>query len=156
MTDIEERLEHYEAKDRERQELEDKIKDCDLNLFCLARDKNEPDEEFRAAYIQQGLLLRQYREKYGQKAEEQLRDQLYEARRAYAEQYVKERMGSQNGKINELKQQLSEIHAVANAHAYEIMDVKRRILDELYNFPVLELLGVLLELQKKHKKETDE
>lgn len=157
MTDIEERLEHYEAKDRERQELEDKIKDCDLNLFRLARDKNEPDEEFRAAYIQQGKLLRQYREKYGREAEEQLRDQLYEARRAYAEQYVSEELlKSQNGQINELKQQISEIHAVANAHAYEIMDVKRRILDELYNFPAIELLGVLLELQKKHKKETDE
>lgn len=91
MTDIQERLEHYEAQDRERLELADKIKERDLNLFRLARDKNEPDEEFRAAYIQQGLLLRQYREKYGRKAEEQLRDQLYEARRAYAEQDDAER-----------------------------------------------------------------
>ena len=156
MTDIQERLEHYEAKDRERQERADKIKECDLNLFRLARDKNEPDEEFRAAYIQRDQLLRQYREKYGKEAEEQLRDQLDEARRAYVKQYVEDRMESQKGQINELKQQISEIHAVANAHAYEIMDVKRRILDELYNFPALELLGVLLELQKKHKKETDE
>lgn len=80
-----------EADDQERQELADEIKDCDLNLFRLARNKNEPDEEFRAAYIRQGQLLRQYREKYGQKAEEQLRDQLYEARRAYAEQDDAER-----------------------------------------------------------------
>lgn len=157
MTDIQERLEHYEAKDRERQERADKIKECDLNLFRLARDKNEPDEEFRAAYIRQGQMLRLYREKYGREAEEQLRDQLYEARRACAEQdEARKQIESQNGQINELKQQISEIHAVANAHAYEIMDVKRRILDELYNFPVLELLGVLLELQKKHKKENDE
>lgn len=91
MTDIEERLEHYEAQDRNRQELADKIKEHDLNLFRLARAKNEPDEEFRAAYIQQGQLLRQYRKKYGQKAEEKLRDQLYEARRAYAEQYEAEK-----------------------------------------------------------------
>lgn len=91
MTDIEERLEHYETKDSERQERADKIKECDLNLFRLARAKNEPDEEFRAAYIQQGQLLRQYREKYGQKAEEQLRDQLAEARRACAEQDEAER-----------------------------------------------------------------
>lgn len=100
MTDIQERLEHYEAKDRERQERADKIKECDLNLFRLARAKNEPDEEFRAAYIQQGQLLRQYREKYGQEAEEQLRDQLAEARRAYAEQDEAERS------LKELKKQV--------------------------------------------------
>lgn len=146
MTDIQERL-----------ELAVKIKDHDLNLFRLARDKNEPDEEFRAAYIQQGQLLRQYREKYGREAEEQLRDQLADARKVYAEQYeAEEQMESQKGQIKELRQQLSEIDAVANAHAYEITDVKRRILDELYNFPVLELLDVLLELQKKHEKENDE
>lgn len=29
------------------------------------------------------------------------------------------------------------------------------IFDELYNFPTLELLGVLLELQKKYKKENE-
>lgn len=91
MTDIQERLEHYEARDKERQKLADKIKEHDLNLFRLAIDKTEPDEEFRAAYIQQGQLLRQYREKYGREAEEQLRDQTADARKAYAEQYVAER-----------------------------------------------------------------
>lgn len=91
MTDIQERLEHYEAQDRNRQELAGKIKEHDLNLFRLARAKNEPDEEFRAAYIQQGQLLRQYREKYGREAEEQLRDQLADARQVYAEQYEAER-----------------------------------------------------------------
>ena len=150
MTDIEECLEHYEAEDRKRRELADEIKDRDLDLFRLARDKNEPDEEFRAAYIQQGQLLRQYREKYGQKAEEQLRDQLYEARKVYAEQDdAEEQLESQKGQINELRQQLSEIDAVSNAHAYEIMDIKRRILDELYKFPAVDLLGVLLELQQR-------
>lgn len=91
MTDIQERLEHYEAKDRERQELEDKIKECDLDLFNITRDKTEPDEEFRATYLQRGIMLRQYCKKYGQKAEEQLRDQLDEVRRAYAEQDEAER-----------------------------------------------------------------
>ena len=139
MTDIQERLEHYEAKDRERQELADAIKECDLDLFNITRDKTEPDEEFRATYLQRGIMLRQYRKKYGQKAEEQLRDQLDEVRRAYAEQYeAEEQLESQKGQINELKQQLSEI-----------IDVKRRILDELYKFPAVDLLGVLLELQQR-------
>lgn len=100
MTDIQERLEHYEAQDRERLELEVEIKDHDLKLFCLALAKNEPDEEFRAAYIRQGQLLRLYREKYGREAEEQLRDQLAEARRAYAEQDEAERS------LKELKKQV--------------------------------------------------
>lgn len=91
MTDIQERLEHYEAKDRERQELADAIKECDLDLFNITRDKTEPDEEFRATYLQRGIMLRQYRKKYGQKAEEQLRDQLDELRSAYAEQYEAEK-----------------------------------------------------------------
>lgn len=86
-----EREEHYEAQDRERQELADAIKECDLDLFNITRDKTEPDEEFRATYLQRGIMLRQYRKKYGQKAEEQLRDQLDELRSAYAEQYEAEK-----------------------------------------------------------------
>lgn len=139
MTDIQERLEHYEAQDRERQELADAIKECDLDLFNITRDKTEPDEEFRATYLQRGIMLRQYRKKYGQKAEERLRDQLDELRSAYVKRYeAEEQRESQKGQINELKQQLSEI-----------IDVKRRILDELYKFPVLELLDILLELQQR-------
>ena len=70
------------------EELEDKIKQCDLNMFASSKDKSEPDEEFRTIYLQRCELLRQYREKYGKKAEYQLRDQLEEARKAYVEKYV--------------------------------------------------------------------
>ena len=71
---------------QERQELEDKIKQCDLNLLVSSKGKSEPDEEFRAVYLQRCELLRQYRRKYGQEAEYQLRDQLDEARKAYVKQ----------------------------------------------------------------------
>ena len=70
------------------EELEDKIKQCDLNMFASSKDKSEPDEEFRTIYLQRCELLRKYREKYGKKAEYQLRDQLEEARKAYVEKYV--------------------------------------------------------------------
>ena len=72
----------------DRQELEDEIKQCDLNMLAMSKDKSEPDEEFRTIYLQRCELLREYREKYGKKAEEQLRDQLDEARKAYVEKYV--------------------------------------------------------------------
>lgn len=128
-----------EAYDRKCKELEDKIKQCDLNMFASSKDKSEPDEEFRTIYLQRCELLRQYREKYGKKAEYQLRDQLDEARKAYVKRYeAEEQMERQKGQINELKQQLSEI-----------IDVKRLILDELYKFPAVDLMGVLLELQQR-------
>lgn len=148
-----------EADDQERRELEVKIKDYGLTMFAISKGKNEPDndERFRKVYLQRCELLRQYRRKYGQEAYEQLRNELDEARKTYVKQYeAEEQLESQKGQIKELKQQLSEMDAVANARAYEIMDVKRRILDELYKFPVLELLDVLLELRRKHKKESDE
>ena len=72
----------------DRRELEDKIKQCDLNMLVMSKDKSEPDDEFRAVYLQRCELLRQYREKYGKKAEYQLRDQLEEARKAYVEKCV--------------------------------------------------------------------
>ena len=71
---------------QERQELEYKIKQCDLNMLAMSKDKIEPDDEFRAVYLQRCELLRKYCEKYGKKAEHQLRDQLDEARKAYVKQ----------------------------------------------------------------------
>ena len=72
----------------DKQELEDEIKQCDLNMFAMSKDKIEPDDEFRTVYLQRCELLRKYREKYGKKAEEQLRGQLDEARKAYVEKYI--------------------------------------------------------------------
>ena len=74
----------------DRQELEDKIKQCDLNMLAMSKDKSEPDDEFRVVCLQRCELLKQYREKYGKKAEEQLREQLDENRKSYVEKYVSE------------------------------------------------------------------
>ena len=128
-----------EADDRERQELEYKIKQCDLNMLASSKDKSEPDEEFRAFYLQRGEMLKQYRWKYGRKAEEQLRDQLDEARKDYVKQYVSEGL---------LKSQNDPIDPIS-----ELMDIKHHILDELYKFSAVELLGVLLELLKTQNKD---
>lgn len=45
-----------EADDRERQEMEDKIKQCDLNMLASSKDKSEPDEEFPTVELL-GVLL---------------------------------------------------------------------------------------------------
>lgn len=128
MTDIQERLEHYEAQDRNRQELADKIKECDLNFFRISKDKSELDEEARAVYLQRCELLRQYRRKYGQEAEYQLRGQLDEARKVYAEQYEAEKNREKLEKqvhlyreaLQYYREQLNEARDVAEILSYAI------------------------------------
>ena len=66
------------------QELEDKIKQCDLK--SLAASKSESDEKFWLVYYQRCDLLRQYREKFGEEAHQQLREQLDNDRKDYVKQ----------------------------------------------------------------------
>ena len=80
-------MKHYEDCDRERKELDDKIKQCDLKSLAISTGKSEPGEKFWLVYYQRCDLLRQYREKYGEEAYHQLSEQLDEAR----EDYVKQR-----------------------------------------------------------------
>ena len=72
-----------EAQDRERKELEDKIKQCDLKSLAMSMTKSEPAIKFTVVYYQRCDLLRQYREKYSEQAYQQLRRQLDEARKGY-------------------------------------------------------------------------
>ena len=76
MTDLQERIEHYEAQDAERKELENKIKQCDLKSLAISIGKSESGEKFWIVYFQRCDLLRRYREKYGEEAHQQLREQL--------------------------------------------------------------------------------
>lgn len=83
MTDTQE---HYKAQDRERNELEDKIKQCDLKSLAMSMGKSEPNEKFWVVYYKRCDLLRQYREKYGEEVYLQLREQLEDARKDYVKQ----------------------------------------------------------------------
>ena len=76
MTDLQEHTEHYEAQDAERKELENKIKQCDFRSFAISMGKSEPGEKFWVVYFQRCDLLRRYREKFGEKAHQQLREHL--------------------------------------------------------------------------------
>ena len=61
---------------QKRKELENKIKQCDLKSLAIAMGKSETDEKFWLVYFQRCDLLRQYREKFGEEAHQQLREQL--------------------------------------------------------------------------------
>ena len=68
---------------QKRNELENKIKQCNLNLLAKYMNKSERDYEFCIVYLQRCDLLRQYRENYGEEAYDQLRGRLDEARDDY-------------------------------------------------------------------------
>ena len=76
MTDVQEHMERCKAQDVERNELENKIKQCDLKSLAMSMGKSEPGEKFWVVYFQRCDLLRQYREKYGEEVHQQLREQL--------------------------------------------------------------------------------
>ncbi len=162
MTDIQERLEHYEAKDRKRQEREAEIMRLDLQLFMYARDHDTPGDDYYRKYVQRNAMIWDYGKTYGTDAQERLREMLDDAREKFKAraQELKETAGiketDDTDEVGELRKQVADFYKLSNEKAYQINDIKRRILDELYNFPALELLDVLLELQKKHKKENDE
>ena len=61
---------------QERKELENKIKQCDLKSFAILKGKSLTNEKFWVVYFQRCDLLRRYREKFGEKAHQQLREQL--------------------------------------------------------------------------------
>lgn len=159
MTDIEERLEHYEAKERERRERETEIVQLDLQLFACARDHDTPDDDYHRTYVRRNAMIWDYGKTYGTKAQKRLRELLDDAREKFkARAQELEAAGGikETDEVGEPQKQVADFYQMNNRKAVQICDIKRCILDELYNFPAHELLGVLLELQKKPKKENDE
>lgn len=144
---------------QERQEREAEIMRLDLQLFAYARNHDTPDDGYHRTYVQRNAMIWDYGKTYGKEAREHLREMLDDAREKFlarAQELEKAAGIKDTDEVEELRKQVADFHRMNNQKADQIHDIKRRILDELYSFPVLELLGVLLELQKKHKKEDDE
>lgn len=83
MDDIQERLEHYEAKDRERREREAEIMRIDLQLFVYARTHDTMGEDYYRKYVLLNALILDYGKTYGTKAQERLREMLDVARKKF-------------------------------------------------------------------------
>ena len=71
---------------QKRKELENKIKQCDLKSLAISMGKSEPGDKFWVVYFQRCDLLRRYREKFGEEAHQQLREQLDNASKDYVKQ----------------------------------------------------------------------
>ena len=85
MDDIQERLEHYEAKDRERRERERRereteIVQIDLQLFVYARTHDTMGEDFYRKHALLNALILDYGKTYGTKAQERLKELMDDVR----------------------------------------------------------------------------
>lgn len=113
------------------QELEDEIKQCDLNMFIVSKDKSEPDEVFRTIYLQRCELLRKYRMKYGQEAEYQLRDQLDEARdKLLARMHGMKEEEATDKMTESYIKQISEDYRAEIERLKQIIEIKDKQIDE--------------------------
>lgn len=149
MTD---KQEHYEAKDRERQERETEIVQLDLQLLAYARNHATPGDDYYRKYVRRNAMIWDYGKTYGTEAQARLRELLDDAREKFtarAQELEEAADIKDTDAVGELRKQVADFYRMNNQKADQIHDIKRRILDELYNFPVLELLDVLLELQQR-------
>lgn len=85
MDDIQERLEHYEKKDRERRERERRereteIVQIDLCLFVYARTHDTLGEDYFRKYALLNALILDYGKTYGTKAQECLKEWMDDVR----------------------------------------------------------------------------
>lgn len=80
---IQERQEHYEAQDRERQKREDEIMRLDIKLVVYAGSHAIQDDDYRLIYLQRNAMILDYGKTYGTKAQERLREMLDESRKEF-------------------------------------------------------------------------
>lgn len=83
MDDIRERLEHYEAKDKERRERETEIVQIDLWLFVYPRTHDTMGEDYYRKYALLNALILDFGKTYGTKAQERLKEFMDDARERF-------------------------------------------------------------------------
>lgn len=89
MDDIRERLEHYEAKDkerreRERRERETEITQISLQLFAYARKQRYTlGDKFYRKFAQKNAMILDYGKTYGAEAQKRLLENLDDAREKF-------------------------------------------------------------------------
>lgn len=141
-----------DKQDRERQERETEIVQLDLQLLAYARNHATPGDDYYRKYVRRNAMILDYGKTYGTEAQARLRELLDDAREKFTAraQDLEEAAGIKDtDEVEELRKQVADFYRMNNQKADQIHDIKRRILDELYNFPALELLDVLLELQQR-------
>ena len=149
MDDIQERLEHYEKKDRERKEREAEIMRIDLQLFVYARNHANPDDDYCRMYMQRNAMILDYGKTYGTEAQERLREMLDEARTkllARMHEFEKE-AGTDKMTESEIKQ-ISEDYRAEIERLKQIIEIKDKQIDEYKK--ILKVQEQQIYMQKEH------
>lgn len=149
MDDIQERLEHYEAKDRERKEREAEIMRHDLQLLMYARNHATPDDDYCRKYMRRNAMIWDYGNTYGTEAQAHLREMLDEARKKFLAraQELEEEEGTDKMTESYIKQ-ISEDYRAEIERLKQIIEIKDKQIDEYKK--ILKVQEQQIYMQKEH------
>lgn len=150
MDDIQERLEHYEAKDRERKEREAEIMRIYLELFAYAKNTRYTlgDKFYRKFALRNALIL-DYGKTYGTKAQERLREKLDEARtKLQARMHGMEEEEGTDKMTESYIKQISEDYRAEIERLKQIIEIKDKQIDEYKK--ILKVQEQQIYMQKEH------
>lgn len=149
MDDIQERLEHYEKKDRERKEREAEIMRIDLYLFVYARNHDTVNEDYCRMYMQRNAMILDYGKTYGTEAQERLREKLDEARtKLQARMHGMEEKEGTDKMTESYIKQISEDYRAEIERLKQIIEIKDKQIDEYKK--ILKVQEQQIYMQKEH------
>lgn len=150
MYDIQERLEHYEKKDRERREREAKIMRIDLQLFVYARNRRYTlGDKFYRKFAQRNALILDYGKTYGSEAQKRLIEMLDVGRKKFLARVHEFEEDEETDKMTK-----SEIKQIYDDYREEIALLKELI--DLKDKQIIEYKKILkvqeqqIYMQKEH------
>ncbi len=150
MDDMQERLEHYEAKDRERKEREAEIMRIDLELFAYAKNTRYTlGDKFYRKFAQLNALILDFGKTYGTEAQERLREKLDVARdKLLARMHGMEEEEATDKMTESYIKQISEDYRAEIERLKQIIEIKDKQIDEYKK--ILKVQEQQIYMQKEH------
>ena len=150
MEDIQERLEHYEKKDRERKEREAEIMRIDLELFAYAKNTRYTlGDKFYRKFAQLNALILDFGKTYGTEAQERLREKLDTARtKLLARMHGMEEEEATDKMTESYIKQISEDYRAEIERLKQLIEIKDKQIDEYKK--ILKVQEQQIYMQKEH------
>ena len=150
MDDIQERLEHYEKKDRERKEREAEIMRIDLELFAYAKNTRYTlGDKFYRKFAQLNALILDFGKTYGTEAQERLREKLDTARtKLLARMHGMEEEEATDKMTESYIKQISEDYRAEIERLKQLIEIKDKQIDEYKK--ILKVQEQQIYMQKEH------
>lgn len=150
MDDIQERLEHYEKKDRERKEREAEIMRIDLELSAYAKNTRYTlGDKFYRKFAQLNALILDFGETYGTGAQKRLLEKLDVARdKLLARMHGMEEEEATDKMTESYIKQISEDYRAEIERLKQIIEIKDKQIDEYKK--ILKVQEQQTYMQKEH------